>query len=308
MIDVVLLGTAALMPLPERALTAAVWTVKGRSLLVDCGEGTQTALRRFGVSPLRVDIIALTHYHGDHIFGLPGLLQTLSSLGRTDPLTLTGPLGLREAMAPILTLTGRVDYEIRLLPLPPQGLALNELHGNWPAEARLRAFPTEHRVPSQGYCFTLGRAGRFLPEKARALGVPTKLWSLLQRGQSVQAGERTVQPGEVLGPRRRGLKFAFSGDTAPCESLVKAAQDADLLICEATYGEDAQAQLAIDHGHMNFSQAAEMAARAGVRRLWLAHYSQMVEDPLEYLDNARTRFENAECGQDGMSVRLEFPE
>ena len=179
MIDITLLGTAALAPIPGRALTAALLTCGGRSILFDCGEGTQTAARGAGVSLMKTDLIALTHYHGDHIFGLPGLLQTMGSLGRTDPLAITGPEGLAEKMAPILELTGWVAYPVRLIPLPAEGLCLRQLEAHWPERARLTAFPTEHRVSSQGYCFALGRAGEFQPERARALGVPVRQWSRL---------------------------------------------------------------------------------------------------------------------------------
>lgn len=306
MIDITLLGTAALVPIPERALTAAALTCAGHTILFDCGEGTQTAARRAGVSLMKADLIALTHYHGDHIFGLPGLLQTMNCMGRMQALTITGPEGLREELAPILKLTGWTDYPIELYELPPQGLRLAELAKGWPDEAKLTAFKTEHRVPSQGYCFALGRPGRFMPEKARALGVPQNQWGLLQKGQAVCSGDAIVQPGDVLGEPRRGLKFVFSGDTALCDSLVRGAEGADLMICEATYGENEQARLAVDHGHMNFAQAAEVASRAGVKRLWLAHYSQMIEDPQAYLPNAAAVFPGVVCGEDGMSATLRF--
>ncbi len=306
MIDITLLGTAALVPLPDRALTAATLTCAGHTILFDCGEGTQSAARKAGVSLMKADIIALTHYHGDHIFGLPGLLQTMCSLGRTDPLYITGPVGLEEELAPILKLAGWTSYGINLIALPEEGLRLAELVGGWPWEARLTPFRTEHRVPSRGYCFTLGRAGKFMPQKAKELGVPVNQWGLLQKGQSVQLGDNVIRPEQVLGEARRGLKFVFSGDTAACPALTKAAEGADLLISEATYGENEQADLAVDHGHMNFAQAAQTASEAGAKLLWLAHYSQMIEDPLEYLPNAARIFENTVCGQDGMSVTLSF--
>ena len=306
MIDVTLLGTAALMPIPDRALTAATLTCAGRTILFDCGEGTQTAARRAGVSLMKADVIALTHYHGDHTFGLPGLMQTMEVLGRTLPLIIVGPEGLRAALRPILELVGHVGYPVRLAELRGEGVSMRELAAGWPEAARLTAFPTYHRVVSQGYGFTLGRAGKFLPEQAKALGVPVQQWSLLQGGQSVQVNDRIVRPGDVLGPARRGLKFVFTGDTALCDTLVDGARDADLMICEATYGENDQAYMAAKYGHMNFAQAAEAARRAGVRRLWLAHYSQMVEDPRLHLPNATALFEDAVCGEDGMSVTLRF--
>ncbi len=306
MIDITLLGTAALMPLPDRALTAATLACSGRKVLFDCGEGTQTAARRAGVNLMDVDVIALTHYHGDHTFGLPGLLQTMGCLWRTDPLYIVGPPGLSEAMEPILRLAGRQPFDVRLIPIPAEGLRLCALNGKWPETARLSAFSTEHRVPSQGYVFELDRAGRFFPERAKALGVPVSLWKALQSGETVMAGGRSVEPGEVLGPPRRGLKFVFSGDTAVCNALEEAARDADLFICEGTYAEEDQAGPAAEHGHMIFSQAGALAAAAGAKRLWLCHFSQMIEAPELSIGAARSRYPGAVCGVDGMAIRLDY--
>lgn len=306
MITVTLLGTSALVPLPERAETAAQLVCGGHSILFDCGEGTQMAARKAGVSLMKTDLIALTHYHGDHVFGLPGLLQTMSIMGRTEPLYITGPGDIQRELGLIVALAGWLPYELRLIPLPAEGLVLNRLIPGWPDGAKLTAFPTVHRVISQGYVFELSRAGKFLPEKAKALGVPMQQWSLLQRGESVTFGNQVIRPEMVLGAPRKGLKVVFSGDTSACASLEAASRDADLLLCEATYGENEQAQLAIDHGHMNFAQAGALAANAGVKQLWLMHYSQMVEDPEEYLPNAQTFFPQTECGFDGKTVTLLF--
>ena len=307
MIDVTLLGTSALLPLPDRALTAAALKCAGHTLLFDCGEGTQTAARKAGISLMTADMIALTHYHGDHTFGLPGLMQTMGSMGRIAPLVLTGPAGLHDAMAPILTLAEGLPFPVRLLSLPDEGLRLDTLFPGWPPMARLTAFPTCHRVPSQGYCFSLGRAGKFNPERARALGVPLALWSTLQSGQAVRLPNGAVQPEQVMGPSRPGLKCVFTGDTAPCASLTEAARGADLMICEATYGQDDQADTAAQYGHMTFSQAGEAAANAQVKRLWLAHFSQRIEDPLVFLPNAQAYFPGAQCGRDGLRITLTFP-
>ena len=306
MIDITLLGTSALVPLPERALTAALLTCAGRSILFDCGEGTQTAARTAGVSLMKTDLIALTHFHGDHIFGLPGLLQTMNSMGREAPLYITGPDGLKESMAPLMQLVGWTGYEIRFLAWPQSPYPLCDVIPGWPGEAALCAFPTEHRTPSQGYAFTLSRPGKFMPEKAKALGVPVTLWGMLQKGNEVSFDGVSVSPHQVVGPPRRGLKFVFTGDTMACPSVTEGAKGADLLICEATYGENEQAQLAIDHGHMNFAQAAQTAADAGARLLWLSHYSQMIQDPETYLPLAQSIFPFAQCGRDGMQITLEF--
>mgnify|MGYP002622388449 CR=1 FL=1 len=308
MIDITLLGTAALFPIPKRALTTAFLTCGGHAILFDCGEGTQTAARRADVNLMKVDIIALTHYHGDHIFGLPGLFQTLSNLERTEPLYVTGPAGLQKAMEPILKLAWQTSYEIRLIEIPQEGLKLCELVKGWAYEAKLSAFPTEHRIVSQGYCFTLGRAGKFQPDKAQALNIPITQWSVLQKGQSVQVGDEIIFPNQVLGEPRKGLKFIFSGDTTFCESLVDAAKGADLMICEATFGENDEEEVAIRHGHMTFAQAAKTAKLADVKKLWLAHYSHKIMNPQEYLPNATAIFENTICGRDCMSTTLKFEE
>ena len=273
MLTITLLGTAATMPLPERALTAAVAECGGHSLLLDCGEGTQTAARRAGVNLMRADAICLTHYHGDHIFGLPGLLQTLGAQGRTRPLVLLGPEGLLEVWRAVYALTG-----------------------------------PKHRVRSLGYRLDLPRAGRFDPEKARALGVPVTQWRLLQRGQTVPLAERMVQPAEVLGAPRKGLRFVFSGDSAPCPALEQAAQGADLLLCDATYALPEQQEQAAQWGHSTFGQSAALAAKAGVKRLWLVHYSPMITDPEQQLAQAQSVFPAAECGFDGKRITLHYEE
>lgn len=308
MIRVTLLGTSALIPLPDRAQTAALLAAGSCSILFDCGEGTQTAARKAGVSLMKTNIIALTHYHGDHIFGIPGLLQTMNMMGRLEKLTIIGPAGLETEIAPILKLAGRLGYPVQLLEIPEEGILLEKICPGWPDGARMVPIPTNHRVLSQGYLFDLPRAGKFLPEKAKALGIPIDLWSLLQKGQTVFADGKTISPRAVLGPERKGLKVVFTGDTSPCDSLIAGAKEADLLLCEATYGENEQAQIALEHGHMNFAQAGAVAAKANVKRLWLMHYSQMIEDPEEYLENAKAVCPNAECGFDGKQITLTFPE
>lgn len=308
MIYITLIGTAALVPTPERALTTVFLTCGGHSILFDCGEGTQTAIRKAGVNPLSIDLIALTHYHGDHIFGLPGLLLTMSNMKRKKEIYITGPANLTAELEPILKLmTRRINYPIWLVEIPFDGLKLCELIEGWATEAKLTIFKTEHRVSSQGYCFTLGRAGKFNSQRATELGVPVNQWSVLQRGQSVQAGDKIILPSEVLGEPRKGLKFVFTGDTAFCDNLITAAKGADLLISEATYGEYEQAPHAIEHGrHMTFAQAAQVAKSAGVKELWLTHFSQMINDLQEYLPNATSIFANTICGHDGLSITLHF--
>lgn len=306
MIDITLLGTAALSPIPERALSSALLVCGGHSILFDCGEGTQTAAIKSGVSLMKTDIIALTHYHGDHFFGIPGLLQTMFSRGRTEPLYITGPEGLYDVMRAVMYLAGGLTFEVGLFEIPADGLRLCELVAGWPSEAVLSTFPAKHRCVAQGYSFTLGRAGKFNPERARELGVPVKLWRELQGGNTVIVDGREIMPCQVMGERRRGLKVVFTGDTAVSESVVDGARGADILICDATYGDNAHAEKAETRGHMCFSQAAECARLAGVKCLWLTHFSQSVTHPAMFLNNATEIFPETVCGYDGMSATLRF--
>lgn len=317
MIDVVLLGSGATMPTPERGLSAAILRCAGRCILFDCGEGTQVSLRREKISPVKVDLIALTHYHGDHIFGLPGLLQSMNCLRRSEPLYITGPDGLEAALEPILHMAGQLDYRIRLVPeIASPGLAMQRLHSQWPAGARLQAFPTEHRLPSQGYAFLLSRPPKFLPEKARALGIPVELWKQIIAGDPDMPirinGQVLMMEGEIvhgrrlLGEARKGLRIVFTGDTQPCHATACYSHQADLIIHDATYGEDAQEAEAALWGHSTFRQAAAIAAKAQAQQLWLTHFSQAIKDPAIYLENAAAVFPAVCCGYDGLRITLGF--
>ena len=310
MLTITLLGTAATMPLPDRALTAAVAECGGHALLFDCGEGTQAAARRAGVNLMKLDAICLTHYHGDHIFGLPGLLQTLGCQGRVRPLTIYGPEGMGDIWPALRTLAGPLPYPVKAEQvMGTEPISLNALSDRWPAGAALTPIRTRHRVPSRGYRLDLPRAGRFAPEKARKLGVPVPQWKLLQRGESVTLENgQTIGPEAVLGPARRGLRFVFSGDTAPCAALEQAAEKADLFICDATYPDNEQEDQAKQWGHSTFAQGAKIARDAGVRRFWLAHYSPMITDPEEALPRAQAIFPAAECGFDGKQIILQYDE
>ena len=311
MLTITLLGTAATMPLPERALTVALAECGGHSLLFDCGEGTQTAARRAGVNLMKMDAICLTHYHGDHIFGLLGLLQTLGCQGRTRKLFLFGPAGLEPVWNAIRALTGPLPYPVEIQEMGNEPIALDKLDDSasgWPAGAKLIPFKTRHRVPSCGYRLELPRAGRFLPEQAKALGVPVKDWKHLQHGETVEVDGKIIEPSQVLSAPRKGLNFVFSGDTAPCASLKKAAEGADLFICDATYPESAQEAQAKQYGHSTFEQGAKIAAEVGAKRFWLAHYSPMITDPVEFLPLAQAIFPAAECGFDGKQIILQYEE
>ena len=293
MLKITLLGTGGTQPLPDRALAAAAVTVGGRSVLLDCGEGTQVGLRRYGVSVYRLSAVLLTHYHGDHILGLPGLLQTLGSLNRTEGLTIYGPKGIDAVAKAVTALAGPQPYPVRW----------QEADAPFTVEKlNVTPFPLDHRVPCCGYVLELPRAGRFDPARARAAGIPVAYWQTLQKGEPVGG----FVPEQVLGAPRRGLKVVYATDTRPCAALEQAAQNADLLCMDATYADDADLPKAKLYGHATCRETGALAAAARVRRLWLTHYSAAVSDPAPGLAAAQTQFPAALAGYDGMAEELEF--
>ena len=306
MLKITLPGTGATMPLPHRATATGVVQYQGHNILLDCGEGTQVAARRADVSLVKIDCICLTHYHGDHIFGLPGLLQTMASQGRTQPVLLLGPAkGYAETVGLLLALTGELPFLVQQRPQAATGQTMT-LWDN----LKLTSFPLAHRAPCMGYRFDLSRAGQFQPEKARALGVEQRLWGQLQKGIPVPGVKgKTVQPEQVMGPARKGLSVVYGLDTAPCDSLTAAAQGADLLICDATYAgaDQEERDKAVLYGHSTFPQCGQLAARAGVKRLWLTHFGgALTPDPDSQLYRAQEFFPAAEIGFDGKTMLLKF--
>ncbi len=308
MLKVTIIGTSATMPLPNRAVAAMAVSINGYNILFDCGEGTQSAAKAAGVSLFKIKAICLTHFHGDHTYGLPGLLHTLGHMGRTDELLITGPVGLEQALKPIFQMCGGLPFTIKLhtfankqqKPLPQ---TMEQLVG---LPINLTAFPLAHRVPCVGYRIDLPRAGRFMPEKAKELNVPMPQWGKLQKGESVFVGETEISPSQVMGNSRNGLAVVYGTDTSPCKSLVKAAQDADLLICDATYAENDLSEKAAEFGHSTFAQAAEMAKQANAKKLVLTHFSASIQEPEEVLCNATDIFENTEVAFDGKVLELSF--
>lgn len=303
MLEVTLVGCGATMPLPGRATAVGAVKYKGRTVLLDCGEGTQVAARKAGVSLVKIDAICLTHYHGDHVFGLPGLLQTMASQGRIQPVLLMGPAeGYAEVVDLLLALAGPLPFAVERHPLtfPQDHIML------WDG-LELDSFPLHHRVPCAGYRFRLSRAGRFLPEQAQALGVDRRFWGSLQKGECVtNAAGETIDPAQVLGPARSGLSIVYAADTAPCADLPTFAKDTDLLICDATYAGEEFLEKAQLYGHSTFAQCGQLAVQAGAKRLWLTHFGGALMDPEAELYLAQKYFPEAEAGFDGKTIRLNF--
>lgn len=303
MLTVTLIGCGATMPMPDRATAACAVQYRGKTILLDCGEGTQAAARKAGISLVKIETICLTHYHGDHIFGLPGLLQTMASQGRTEPVYLMGPAeGYTETISLLLALAGTLPFDIIRRPMKME-MDTEEL---WDG-LRIESCALHHRVPCVGYQFVLPRAGKFSAEQAAALGVPCNQWGALQKGNAVTLADGSVvQPEQVVGPARKGLKVVYATDTASFPALSQFCADADLLICDATYAGEDELEKAQLYGHGTFAACGRLAVDSGAKRLWLTHYGGALTDPQAELYRAQALFPAAEAGFDGKCLQLTF--
>ncbi len=300
MLDVCLLGTSGMMPLPRRALTALMTRFNGSSLLIDCGEGTQVSIREKGWSVNPIDTICFTHYHGDHISGLPGLLLSMGNAERTEPLTLIGPKGLERVVNSLRIIAPGLPFDIHFIELTEDVHSL-EMNG-----FTLEAFRVNHSVICYGYNIVISRTGKFSVESAKEKGIPVKFWNSLQKGMIIEDGENVYTPEMVLGPERKGIKLTYCTDTRPIDIIADMASGADLFICEGMYGEKDKIAKARENRHMTFYEAAGLAAKADVGEMWLTHYSPSLVKPEQYMDEVRKIFPRAECGKDRKSVTLEF--
>ena len=303
MLDICLLGTGGMMPLPYRHLTSMMARFNGSSLLIDCGEGTQIAIAKKGWSVNPVDVLCITHFHADHISGLPGLLLSMGNAEKTTPLLIIGPKGLSRVVASLRIIAPELPFPVDCLELTEreQEIDLSDRFGY-----RLKAFRVNHNVICYGYTMMVDRIGKFDVEAAKSLGLPVQCWNRLQHGETVTVDGKTYTPDMVLGSARKGLKVTYCTDSRPTEGIAENAKDADLFICEGMYGDPEQYSKAKDKKHMTFYEAANLAKIAGVKRLWLTHYSPSLNYPKEYEGIAKSVFPEAKVCKDGRSIELAF--
>jgi ribonuclease Z len=302
MIDAVLLGTGGMLPLPHRWLSSLLIRVNGHLSLFDCGEGTQIAWRQTGWGFRRLGTICISHTHADHIAGLPGLLHAVANAGRTEPIGVFGPVGTAAVVSALRTIAPVLPYEIQVTEL--RGGERFAAAGGLTGSCELG----DHALPVLAFRVDLIRGRSFLPERARAIGVPIDLWSRLQVGETVTWNGESAAPDAVLGPPRPGLSLAYVTDTRPTPTLPQFLKGADLLVCEGTYGSDEDLPKAVRNRHMTFREAAALARDANVERLWITHFSPALEDPGSFAANATDVFPQAKIGQDGLTIGLPFPE
>ncbi len=302
MIDVCLLGTGGMMPLPYRALTAMMLRYNGKSILVDCGEGTQTSIRQLGWSVKPVDVICFTHFHADHISGLPGFLLTLGNAEKHTPLTIVGPKRVEKIVNALRMIAPELPFPIRFIELEQEEQDL-DLCG-----LRVHAFRVQHSVTCYGYSFSLERAGKFQVEKARALGIPITYWNRLQKGETITTSTGVYTQDMVLGEPRKGLKITYCTDTRPTQSIIDNAKGSDLFICEGMYGDPELEQKAKDKKHMTFYEAARIGREAQVGQMWLTHYSPSLVRPEPYMDAVHKIFDRVVAAKDRQEMVLDFEE
>lgn len=302
MLRIIFLGTGGSLPTRNRNPSAVIVNLKGELLLFDCGEGTQQQMMRAKTGMMSLSSIFVSHFHADHFLGIPGLIQTMSFLGRKEPLTIYGPEGTRE-FTEFFKILGycNLKYEVRGVELSPGDIVEGK-------DYIVRALRTEHSIPSLGYALIENpRPGRFNRERAVELGVPPgPLFAKLQKGNPVEVNGKLVKPEEVVGALRPGRTVIYTGDTRPCEAVLEASRDADLLIHDGSFA-DEMADWAKESMHSTAGEVAALAKEAGVRKLVLTHVSSRYTDDVgPILKDSKKVFENVIVAEDLMELEVPY--
>lgn len=303
MVDICLAGTGGMMPLHNRWLTCCYMEYNGKAILIDCGEGTQIALVEADCKLSKLETLLITHFHADHISGLPGLLLSLGNYSKKTPLKIYGPKGLTEIVSNLCCICGKLPYEIRCIEFPTNEITefsvpeIDEM-------ISVRAFPLKHRVPCLGYSFVFSRKPVFNPQKAESLGIPKQMWKLLHKGETVEFEGNTYTTEMVTDGLRKPVKVTYATDSRPVDTIADEAFRADLFICEGMYGDEEHADSMKEKGHMLISDAIRLAELAEAERLWLTHYSPAMTCPSVYEKGIKKKFPAAVVSTDGQKINL----
>lgn len=300
MLDLCLLGTGGMMPLPNRWTTSLMTRFNGSSLLIDCGEGTQVALKKSGWSFKPVDIICITHFHADHVAGLPGFLLTMGNAERKDDVLIIGPRGIEKVVSSLRIIAPDLPFKINF----------HEIEGDFETIKAggyiIDAFKVNHKITCYGYSIRIERQGKFDVLAAKTQNIPMKYWNRLQKGEIIEENGKRYTPDMVLGPARKGIKVTYSTDSRPVDSIWENAMGADLFICEGMYGEEGKDAKAREYKHMTMYEAAGLARKAEPSELWLTHYSPSLVRPDEYIDKVRSIFPRTNMPRDGWMKSIDF--
>lgn len=301
MLKIHLLGTSGMQPLPKRALASALIMAEKGSILIDAGEGTQISLRRYGSLIKRINYVLITHLHLDHVGGIPGVLQAIANTGRSEPVTFVGPGGLKSKIKASREFVTQLPFEVKVMELNRRNLEHIKL-GN----VEIQPFECQHSIACFGYNIVEKRGRKFLIDKVISTGILKEDYSRIVEGRPVFINGKSYPATDFLGPERKGLKISYCTDTRPTEGIMHAIHGADLLVCEGMYPDERFLDKALTNKHMLATEAANLANDAGVKELWLTHFSPIIEHPETELSIARTVFTNTKIGYSGLVLEFNF--
>ena len=299
MVDVCLAGTGGMLPLVKRYLTCCWIEIMGKAILIDCGEGTQVALSSADCHVNRMECLLITHFHADHISGLPGLMLTLGNHGKTTPHTIAGPKGLSRIVSSLLVIATKLPFEIVV-----KEIDVKNPESFFVADMQIDALSMKHKVDCLGYSVTYHRKPVFNPQKASALNIPVTYYKELHAGNSVEIDGKTYTPDMVLDGQRKPIKITYCTDTRCFDGMIDFAKGSDLFICEGMYCDEQMREKMDEKHHMLFSDAAYVAQKAQVPELWLTHYSPALTHPKEFKEEVQKIFENTVISYDGMKKTI----
>ncbi len=296
--ELIFLGTSSAIPSKHRNHASIAIKAFGEILLFDCGEGTQRQMANIKLSPMKIKNIFISHLHGDHILGLPGIIQSMGFRGRTEPLNLYGPPGLENIRKSIMNFGYfALDFDIIIHELEEGKVTDSE-------DYQIECAKTQHNVPNMSYSLIEKKKPKFLKDKAIELGIqPGPDFGKLHDGIEVKIEDKIIKPEQVLGKYRKGIKITYSGDTRPCDALVDLAKDSDILIHESTFGDEDQSK-AVENWHSTAKEAAQIAKKAGVKKLILTHISTRYRKSDDLKKAAQKEFENTVVARDFMTLEV----
>ncbi len=302
MVTVKIIGTGGVYPIPKRRLPVLYienGDNDGRACLIDCGEGTQVALREMGINMGKIDAIYITHTHADHVMGLPGLLMTIGLSERTKPLDVYTPVGTKTALLKLFEICGPLPYELKIHEV---GSGDTVKQKNYKAEA----FSVKHTVTCMGYNIIFEKPAHFDVQKAKAIGFDPRNFKILLADGEFNMDGKIITPDMVTDGADRSFKICYLTDSAFCENFVENAKDADLFVCEAMYADEEKYETAQKKRHMMMQQACEIAKKANVKNLWFTHISPAWNNPFEFEKTAKELFEGSHFPHDGETGEFKF--